>query len=243
MAAVSDSALPGGGAILLTVQNDHAKYSTEYLCSSDNALLGVRGLYNFGPDPRQLPSRDDAPKVDHDHGKSSTDDQHGRLSAGAEAYFSPINKSGGMSAAVRFATLSAHQGPPYTMTLTLNPLMGNVSSTWAGKAGQNVALCSRLNFNFYSYESDVQVGMEVWRKNKLQTPLVPLTDHNIDDARDQSSMLEESVVKVRANQDWKIGLLWEGRLKGLLTSVGTTIDLKHKDQILGAIGIELSYSN
>lgn len=76
-----------------------------------------------------------------------------------------------MSTGIRFATLPQHAGFPYTMTLTLNPLMGNLSSTYAVRAGDALALCSRFDFNFYSYESEFKVGMELWRKKQRNESL------------------------------------------------------------------------
>lgn len=92
--------------------------------------------------------------------------RHGRLSAGAEAYLSPINKSFGISTGLRFSTLAIHPGFPYTMTLTLNPLMGNLRATYAVAAGPRLAFCSRFDFNVYSYESAVVVGVELWRRRR-----------------------------------------------------------------------------
>lgn len=54
VSCVSDSRLPNGGTILAHLQHDAAKHNTEYIYSTDSALLGVRGLYNFGPDPPPL---------------------------------------------------------------------------------------------------------------------------------------------------------------------------------------------
>ena len=51
ISCVSDSRLPNGGTILAHLQYDAAKHNTEYIYSTDSALLGVRGLYNFGPEP------------------------------------------------------------------------------------------------------------------------------------------------------------------------------------------------
>lgn len=259
LTAVSDSTLPSGGALLATIQNDYAKYSTEYLFSSDSALIGVRGLYNFGHDPR-LGSRwpaeatspiaavDAEPQPAQDS-EPHSDAQHGRLSAGAEAYFSPVNKSGGMSTAVRFTTLPTHNGFPYTMTLTLNPLMGNISSAWASQAGEHLGLCSRFVFNFYSYESHVQVGMQLWRQGPDAAGHGRRDTQHAGEVQDVQRLtgsgrgVYDSVVKVKASQDWKIGVLWEGRVQGLLASIGADLDLKRNERILGTVGIELSYSS
>jgi len=57
----------------------------EYLYSTDVALVGIRGLYNFGFDPRRAISRT----------KSEEKNISGRFSAGAELYYGVLNKSGG----------------------------------------------------------------------------------------------------------------------------------------------------
>ena len=235
---VSDGSLPNGGSALALLQNDYGKYSTEYLYSTDSALLGVRGLYNFGYDPRH---------PDHQpYGRAPAhpwDHQNGRLSAGAEAYFSPLNKSGGISTGLRFTTLPIHTGFPYTMTLTINPLMGNLSSTYAVKAGPNLALCSRFDFNVYSYESDVMIGMELWQRK--QTPLedVDQGTEKVRLGRQAAEGAVNGVLKARMDNHGKVGFLWECRLKELLLSAGAGFDLKKRESMLGSVGLEVSYSN
>lgn len=234
---VSDGNLPNGGTLLAVLQNDCGKYSTEYLYSTDSALLGVRGLYNFGYDPRfpnfQPASRPPAHPWDH---------QNGRLSAGAEAYFSPLNKSGGISTGLRFTTLPIHTGFPYTMALTINPLMGNLSSTYAVKAGSNLALCSRFDFNVYSYESEVVVGMELWHR-KQPEPGVTWAAEKLKPGWARSDADVNGVLKARVDNHGKVGLLWECRAKELLLSLGAGIDLKKRDRMLGSVGIDISYSS
>ncbi|KAF2773174.1 hypothetical protein EJ03DRAFT_324216 [Teratosphaeria nubilosa] len=234
---VSDSSLPSGGTILAVLQNDFGKYSTEYLYSTDSSLLGVRGLYNFGHDPRypdhQPSTRQPAHPWDH---------QNGRLSAGAEAYFSPVNKSGGVSCGLRFTTLPIHCGFPYTMTLTLNPLMGNLSSTYAVKAGPNLALCSRFDFNVYSYESDVVVGMELWQRKKVSQDVAWANRMLRPDWKKEEEEVN-GVLKARLDNNGKAGLLWECRVKELLVSVGAGFDLKQRERMLGSVGLEVSYSS
>lgn len=253
LSCVSDSALPNGGSVLAQLQNDHAKYSTEYLFSTDSCLMGIRGLYNFGLDPRTIP-RTTTPRGN----VVPIDPQIGRLSAGAELYFSPLNKSGGVSTAIRFTTLPSHTGFPYTMALTCNPLMGNISSSYAVKAGSDVALSSRFDFNIYSYESDVQLGLELWRRKPLEVgETLPVEDK--ERPAHQESVLEtkltkqllgqnntqevDSVFKARVNQLGKIGVLWEGRIKDLLVSIGADLNLKRRDNIIGSVGLEVSYSS
>jgi len=80
-------------SMLAHLSHDTGKYNNEYLFSTDNALFGWRGLWNFGPDPRH--TRDNAPSP------------LSLLSAGAEAYYSPISSLIGMSTGLRFTTLPA----------------------------------------------------------------------------------------------------------------------------------------
>jgi distribution and morphology protein 10 len=268
---VSDRSLPNGGSILGLVQNDHGKFSTEYLYSTDSGLLGVRGLYNFGPDPRDkassVPSLEDEIEA-NPNPSMPIQTNAGLFSAGAELYYGLLNKSGGISTGLRFTTLPAHTSFPYTMTLTLNPLMGNLSSTYSVKAGSNLALSSRFDFNFYSYESGVLVGFELWRMRRwngyaensstqargstvesigkddlaLGTEKEPnLSRFTRREKRNDDDIT--GVVKARVDQNWRIGLLWEGRFKEVLFSIGATLDLKKREHVFGGLGLEVSYSS
>ena len=77
-------------------QRDVGKYSTEYIISSDDLLLGFRGLWNFGVDPRLADSVDAISSTP----LNETDDLlsppiNGRVSAGLEMYYGLLNKGGG----------------------------------------------------------------------------------------------------------------------------------------------------
>ncbi|CAI7582083.1 unnamed protein product [Penicillium pancosmium] len=155
-------------SMLAQLSHDTGKYCNEYLFSTDNALFGWRGLWNFGPDPRYTP--DDAPP------------RLSLLSAGAEAYYSPVSSLIGMSTGLRFSTLpaatvtpspSSSSSPPtpistfpYTLTLTLTPITGSLSTTYSLRASPNIAFSSRFGFNVYSWESEMVAGIELWRNTK-----------------------------------------------------------------------------
>ncbi|KAJ5246672.1 Protein of unknown function DUF3722 [Penicillium chermesinum] len=161
-------------SMLATLSHDTGKYSNEYLFSTDNSLFGWRGLWNFGPDPRY--PREGSPPAPS------------LLSAGAEAYYSPISSLIGISTGLRFSTLpaatevpvqssssSSHPSPissfPYTLTLTLTPITGSLSTTYSLRASPNLAFSSRFGFNVYSWESEMVAGFELWRRNKKSDPL------------------------------------------------------------------------
>ena len=236
--------------------------------STDSALLGVRGFFNFGPDPRD-PAEGRVSRAEEEGAAMLPTDveivtkekntlvgeQVSRFSAGAEVYYGLLNKSGGMSTGVRFATLPAHTGFPYTMTLTLNPLMGNLSSSYSVRAGQLLSLSSRFDFNVYSYESEVVMGMELWKlrerrqstregveQSKPANGANGVVSVGIDEERYGNGDVA-GCLKARVDQRGSVGLLWEGRVKELVYSFGTSIDLKGGKDLISGVGLEVQYSS
>ena len=110
--------------------------------SSDNGLLGIRGLWNVGKDLRaveeekrmneksyeQISTKGKTANpymVEEDsstlqHALQSPFNRHppSRLSAGFEFYYSPLNKTGGLSTGLRFTTLTPRNHHPMTTTST-----------------------------------------------------------------------------------------------------------------------------
>lgn len=179
-------------SLLTQLSHDTGKYSNEYLFSTDNALFGWRGLWNFGPDPRTSETSSRKRKAQ----------RPSLLSAGAEAYYSPVSSLIGMSTGLRFSTLPQAQAQsqsqsqtqtqsssthttspistfPYTLTLTLTPLTGSLSTTYSLRASPNLSFSSRFGFNVYSWESEMVAGCELWRQPQKK-PALGLDD--IDDS-------------------------------------------------------------
>jgi distribution and morphology protein 10 len=129
--------------------------------------------------------------------------------------------------------------------------MGSFSTTYAVKAGKNAALCSKFDFNVYSYESDLTLGGELWRMRakipmKKERSMQAKLEWRLDPVVEPENPGPEEVAgvfKARVDQNWKIGLLWEGRIKELMFTMGTSIDIKRRDQPFRAIGLELLYSS
>lgn len=123
------------------------------------------------------------------------------------------------------------------MTLTLNPLMGNLSSTYSVLASPLLTLSSRFDFNVYSYESELQVGLELWR---------PRLKSKVKEKPEGMSKGEQEaggVLKARVDQKGGIGVLWEGRVKELLVSVGVEVDLRGRQDMIRGVGVEVGYSS
>lgn len=290
--AVSSKTLKNGGSLLGLAQYDVGKYSIEGLASSDGGLLGLRGVYNFGGDAEgaQLGNGGVSPREQVGNGSNGGSDReriYGRFTAGSEIYYGTLNKSGGISCGLRFATLPSYRGTPLTATITLNPLMGSIRASYSVMAGRHCSLATMLDFNFYSYESDWSVGMELWRKEFLrpiaqpkgEEPLRTRTppangdpavarawsrslqaklEWRLDDTEpetakalepvDSAPAAEEGdeyggVIKARLGQNSRIGILWEGRVKALLYSIGSGIDLQRPNQPFRTLGLEIQYSS
>lgn len=127
------------------------------------------------------------------------------------------------------------------MTLTVNPLMGNLSSTYAAKAGPHLALCSQFDFNVYSYESEVAVGMELWQLRQTPADVTWARQRLRQGWNDLDDV--DGVLKARADNNGRVRVLWECTVKELLVSLGASFQLKSRDNMLGSIGFEISYSN
>jgi len=238
----------GMSNVMFSLQHDTGRWCSEYSWSADDGMWGARVLHNFG----RLAGEEDK-REKHKTGKRVDEEDamegglKGRWSAGAEFYFSAQEKSAGVSAALRFTTLpdatppySQLQSPstyfpsqpPTTITAIFNPMMGHLSAAYAARVSRDVALCSRFDFNVYSYDSEWTMGTEWWlrkRKNTLEGDDVSKGD----DIR--------GVVKARVSTNTNISLMWEGRLRSTLVSLGVVSDLASRAKPIKAVGLEISY--
>ncbi|EMD40661.1 hypothetical protein CERSUDRAFT_111241 [Gelatoporia subvermispora B] len=264
--------------IMLSLQHDTGKWCTEYTWSAEDGMWGIRCLHNFGKIGGSSENVDDAEKSSVFPGMRSkpkrVDEEEamegglkGRISAGAEFYFSAKEKSAGVSTGIRFTTLPdatppsfelpdssgeiphSHgppSQPPTTITALFNPMLGHMSGAYAARVSRDLSLSSRFDFNVYSYESEWTVGAEWWtRRRKVQshdssalenaagiTPGMPGLE-----ASDEVS----GVVKAKASTTMDVSLLWEGRLRNVLVSLGVVSNLSSRSKPIKAIGLELSY--
>jgi distribution and morphology protein 10 len=255
LTAVSDRNMPNGGTIYAQFQQDYGHYSSEFVYNTDDALLGYRFMRNLGYS-QESPAEPDAVRPARDAPLST----YGRFSAGFELYYGALYQSGGLSAGMRFATLPSYHGPPTTMTLTLNPLVGHLSATYAIKSSRSmekVTLATRLDFNIFSYESDLSVGGEIWQfPTKRAIPLhgvgnavpagreIPLgfETADTDDARPALATTAGPSGLIKASLQSKSlqgRLLWEGRVRDFMINFGGKFDLRQRK--LFSLGLEVQY--
>ena len=149
-------------------------------------------------------------------------------------------------------------------------MLGHISGAYAARVTRDLALCSRFDFNIYSYESEWTVGAEWWtRRSKTKhlpeaasaDPTLPaahapsaLPDprHDDDDiqgvvkARASTTTVRVEVVYVVLLYSYRrtfkdVSLMWEGRIRNLLVSLGIVSNLSNRTKPIKAIGLELSY--
>ena len=160
----------------LKLQQDTGRWSSEYSYAVGDGMWGLRGLYNFGkwgnPDTspiQPLASTSSSSTVLDEEDEMPTG-LKGRWSAGGEVYFSAQERSAGLSTGLRFSTIPESSGgppqPPTTVTATLNPIMGQLSTAYSVKTGRDSSLASRFDFNMYSYDADLTVGGEWFQRKK-----------------------------------------------------------------------------
>lgn len=128
--------------------------------------------------------------------------------------------------------------------------MGNLSSTYSVLASPLLALSSRFDFNVYSYESELQVGTELWRR-RTSAATEDLNWARLkmgQNAKDTSTQHPDvdgmaGCLKARLDQRGGLGVLWEGRVKELLYSCGMIVDLKGGEHMFRGFGVEVQYSS
>jgi len=260
--------------IMLSLQHDVGKWCTEYNYSAEDGMWGIRFLHNFGrlgipPEPlgegESAPSRVKIKRVDEEDAVEGG--LKGRVSIGAELYFSAKEKSAGVSTGVRFTTLpdatppsaqlpsvtspspypvSIHQ-PPTTVTCLFNPMLGHISTAYTAKTSRDLALSTRFDFNVYSFESEWTMGAEYWLRRKAhleENENIPATSSErlpLQPVCHPEPQEIQGVIKAKISTNNDVSLLWEGRIRNMLVSLGLVSDLSSRAKPIKAIGLELSY--
>jgi distribution and morphology protein 10 len=97
------SSLPRtAGNVLFSLQHDTGRWCSEYSWSADDGMWGVRVLHNFGRLANEAVDVERAARKERERDTKRVDEEErmegglkGRLSAGAELYFSLKEKSAG----------------------------------------------------------------------------------------------------------------------------------------------------
>ena len=156
--------------------------------------------------------------------------------------------------------------PPTTITALFNPIIGQITAAYAARVSRDLSMCSRFDFNLYSYGSEWSIGAEWWTRRRaksvapdastLPDPSKPTLPASMPPERPP---LEEisGVVKAKVSTSTvrrsyhsrvlsltilqEVSLMWEGRVRNLLVSLGVVSNLARTAKPINTIGLELSY--
>ncbi|KAG1753836.1 uncharacterized protein EDB91DRAFT_419653 [Suillus paluster] len=266
--------------VMFTLQHDVGKWCSEYTYGAEDGMWGVRVLHNFGrlgnpaEPPEDLNSSPGTRPKRVDEEEATGGGLKGRVSAGAEFYISAKERSAGVSTGIRFTTLpdatppsfqlpppsssplsqssrSPPSQPPTTITALFNPMMGHIQAAYAARISRDLSMCSRFDFNVYSYDSEWTMGAEWWMRraaskheDEPEPSLIPPGQPPVPVPQFESHGTPSDirgVVKAKISTKNNVSLMWEGRLKQMLVSLGFVSDLSSRSKPIKAIGLELSY--
>ncbi|RKP21324.1 hypothetical protein ROZALSC1DRAFT_20604 [Rozella allomycis CSF55] len=79
------------------------------------------------------------------------------FAVGGELYFKALEKTGGLSLGTRWTTRD-FRGKERDTTITLNPVMGHISSTYTLYISRLLEASCRFEFNLFSFDSMLALG-------------------------------------------------------------------------------------
>jgi len=160
-------------------------------------------------------------------------------------------------------------------------MMGHLSAAYAARVSRDLAVCSRFDFNVYSYDSEWTMGLEWWMRRSSSAARHSESQANSEDSSKATAegllgvafnsnttehklnLVEnvpaveqppsplvkadepysdiQGVVKARISTSNNVSLMWEGRLKQVLVSLGVVSDLSSRSKPIKGIGLEVSY--
>ncbi|KAI9148037.1 Mitochondrial distribution and morphology protein 10 [Paramyrothecium foliicola] len=268
--AVSAKHLRNGGTAVGLAQYDVGKYAIEGLASSDGGLLGLRGVYNFGGDAQDstiAPPESGNGERERIYGRFSTGaeiyygtlNKSGGVSLGGRFATLPAHNGTPLSATITLNPLMGNIAATYAVVAGRHCSLAtryefnifSYESAWA--VGMELwrkpfarPVVEEPRAEPKRKERSFQAKLE-WRLDDPEplpiVQVVPKSDS--DTVKTEARELEEyaGVLKTRLDQNLRIGLLWEGRVKSLLFSLGTGVDLRKLDKPFRTLGLEIQFSS
>ncbi|RHZ72825.1 hypothetical protein Glove_238g7 [Diversispora epigaea] len=258
---VSESRMKAASHCTAELQYDTGKWCTEFSFTTDGELFGIKGLYNLASHTIEQVNMDverdsmtitQEIKINSENSniKSTYNEKNfntesskmqeeneevealkGEWSIGAELFYGVRERSGGVSAGIRYRTLPQYSlHSPVTATYIFNPIMGYMSAAFAAQVSEDLSLCPRFGFNMYSYESDLMIGAEWWQREKIE-----------EDKNQNSKGEIQGVVKATISTEQGIKLLWEGRYGKTLFGLGLVADIKSGISPIRSVGLQFQY--
>lgn len=160
------SSKAGPSVLTFYAQKNTGANCQELIFSTNEALMGYRFVHNF---------------ISTGSKSNLSLYNNSSLSIGSEIWCALLNPSPGCSTTLRYCTHATNTGKPLIFTLSLNPLFGHVSSTYSIKTNENLTFCTKYDFNLYSIQSNLSLGVELWKSSKTSHEASLTTQQMTDD--------------------------------------------------------------
>ncbi|RCH84770.1 Mitochondrial distribution and morphology protein 10 [Rhizopus stolonifer] len=115
-----------------------------------------------------------------------------------------------------------------------------MSTSYVAQVSDQLVMCSRFDFSIYSYESDLALGFEYRTKSKKPTLVETEPEKGVVTLTADRTEKLEGLIKAKWEFTKGLALMWEGRFKNALFSLGLTADLRTTNPIR-TIGLEVQY--
>eukprot|EP00158_Paraphelidium_tribonemae_P004331 Partr_v1_DN26696_c1_g1_i1_m69332 putative Component of the ERMES MDM complex, which serves as a molecular tether to connect the endoplasmic reticulum and mitochondria. Components of this complex are involved in the control of mitochondrial shape and protein biogenesis and may function in phospholipid exchange. mdm10 is involved in the late assembly steps of the general translocase of the mitochondrial outer membrane (TOM complex). Functions in the tom40-specific route of the assembly of outer me len=181
--------------IYAKLQHSTAYASSELTYSSVRSMFGLRKLNHF-----KFPSI--SPNV--------------LLSLGGEVYMTVLEKSGGLSIGTRIRVRDSTKAGLTDLSIIANPAMGYITAVYGTMTANDLLLSTRYDFNIYSFDSDLSVGLVYFPRN-----------------RDQ-------LMKIRLGFQQGLAVAWEASNGPVTVSIGANTNSAIVGS--GTLGVEIQYS-
>ncbi|KAF8760198.1 Mitochondrial distribution and morphology protein 10 [Rhizoctonia solani] len=260
------------GNVMFSLQHDTGRWCTEYSWSADDGMWGVRVLHNFGRLANEAIDAERVARKERERGTKRVDEEE-RMEGGLKddcrpvlMYWYQVHNSTRCVAPIHIGhpRLQYTSANTHDVNSTFNPMMGHISAAYAARASRDLALCSRFDFNIYSYESEWTMGAEWWLRRAAGRRLT--TDIQKEETENDNSNSSEpvalndisppgqdapspfpsngipglggdvtGVVKARISTSSDVSLMWEGRIRNMLVSLGVVSDLSNRSKPIKSI--------
>ncbi|KAF8175367.1 mitochondrial distribution and morphology protein 10 [Pholiota molesta] len=250
--------------VMVNLQHDVGKWCSEYTWSAEDEMWGVRVLHNFGKlgtaaPPSEAAVQDDAAARRRGVKRVDEEDEIEGGLKGRVIHRDPVHHSTRRHAPSFLLPSSSSatpsppsspplpHGPPFqpptTITALFNPMLGHISSAYTARVSPDLALSSRFDFNMYSFESEWAMGVEWWLRRPPTAVLTAAEGAGAPPPPAGLSSLSEvnGVIKARASTTNDVSLMWEGRLRNMLVSLGVVSDLSSRSKPIKSLGLEVAF--
>lgn len=134
----------------ITLRKQATNTVQEWCYSNVDSLFGYRFLHSLTTTPSRF---------------NNSLYMNSNLSCGAEFWLTAKTLNPACSTTLRYLTHSANTGRPIVVLFSWNPIFGHLATSYSAHVLKNLKLATRYDFNLYSLQSNLSLGLEFWNKS------------------------------------------------------------------------------